>query len=97
MIGGGEWFHPHPPRGDGPGPKVSFNVTTTGGGHPVVASSPRQLRGRGRRLTVQRERLGRYLASQGSVQVREVGRSWGDINQERLSFSAWEAGRALWQ
>ena len=30
MIGGGEWFPLHPPRGDGPALKVSFIVTTTG-------------------------------------------------------------------
>jgi hypothetical protein len=29
LIVGGEWFPPPPPRGDGLGPKVSFNVTTT--------------------------------------------------------------------
>ena len=28
LIGGGEWFPPHPPRGDGLGPKVSFNGAT---------------------------------------------------------------------
>ena len=28
LIGGGEWFPPHPPRGDGLGSKVSFNATT---------------------------------------------------------------------
>lgn len=30
LIGGGECFPPHPPRGDGPASKVSFIVTTTG-------------------------------------------------------------------
>lgn len=30
LIGGGEWFPPHPPRGDGPASKVSFIVTTAG-------------------------------------------------------------------
>ena len=89
MIGGGEWFPPHPPRGDGLGSKVSFSAATTGTTHPVGAASPRQERDRGRRLTVQRERLGGYLASQGSVLVWEVGRSWGHVDQERLPFSAW--------
>jgi hypothetical protein len=97
LIGGGEWFPPHPPRGDGLGSKVSFSAATTGLTHPVGAASPRQERGRGRWLTVRGERQGgRYLACLGSVQVRKVGRSWGDIDQERLSFSTWEAGRALW-
>ena len=61
LIGGGEWFPPHPPRGGGLGPKVSFNVTTAGGGHPVGASSPRQERSRGRWLTVRGEHQGRSV------------------------------------
>ena len=30
LIGGGECLHPHPPRGDGPGSKVSFSCVATG-------------------------------------------------------------------
>jgi hypothetical protein len=78
LIGGGEWFPPHPPRGDGLGPKVSFSAATTGLTHPVGAASPRQVRDRGRWLAVRGERQGDYLACLGSVLVWEVG-SWGDI------------------
>ena len=58
LIGGGEWFPPHPPRGDGLGSKVSFSAATTGLTHPVGAASPRQVRDRGRWLAVRRERQG---------------------------------------
>ena len=96
MIGGGEWFPPHPPRGDGLGSKVSFSAATVEVATRRRAASPRQERGRGRWLTVRGERLGgRYIASQGSVLVWKVG-AGGHVDQERLPFSAWEAGRALW-
>ena len=61
MIGGGEWFPPHPPRGDGPASKVSFIVTTAGHAHPVGASSPRQVRGCNRWPSVRRARQGEAL------------------------------------
>ena len=104
MIGGGEWFPPHPPRGDGLGSKVSFNVTTAEVATRRRAASPRQERGRGRWLTVRRERQGGwYLVCLGTimhiirlcVQVRKVGRSWGDVEHRRRGFTFTSCGRSF--
>ena len=96
MIGGGEWFPPHPPRGDGPASKVSFSCVATGHAHPVGAASPRQVRGRIRWPSARGERQGsRYLACLGSVLVWEVGRSWGDIEHRRRGFTFTSCGRSF--
>ena len=96
MIGSGEWFPPHPPRGDGLGSKVSFSGTTTGPTHPVGAAPPHQERSRGRWLTVRGERQGgRYLVCLGSVQVREVGRSRGNVEHRRCGFAFASCGRSF--
>jgi hypothetical protein len=104
LIGGGEWFPPHPPRGDGPAFKVSFIVTHTGphppgrrcvitpGAQPVAGGHQSEVSARG----------SWYLVWQGTIMhiIRLCVLVWevsagGHVNQERLPFSPRCGGRPL--